>query len=162
MISAHILDGAIQVLQLVAPLPFVYVLIDYGIVRQVARTRDGRRKYDPFWWTGLGIVFFLMTLSTVMYVLRVYLTLWFGDADWIQIVRLAAFIIQFLSSYIMLMVYLLEKRSPWMMLAPKELVREQKQAWQEIETSRGKAAREAYLKTHPHEKKPRTGPIDKV
>ena len=151
-----------QVIGYAALLPFVYIFIDYGIIRSFAR-KNGRRKYDPFWLTGVGWMFFLLSFAITMSAIRAFLKLFLDpNTPAMQIILALTYVLGIGAAAMLVVVYLVEKNSGWMVLAPPQIRKEQRQVWSDLENSRGKAARDAYLRTHPHERKPKTGPVDHV
>lgn len=121
----------------VIPLPFVWLLIDYGLVRTFTKRKDGSRKYDPFWWTGSGWMFFLISLSISMSAIRNYLDLFLGtNYGGRDEIRGLSFIVSMTTAAMMLIVYLIEKRQAWTVMAPRRISEEQRNLVQDLETLR--------------------------
>jgi len=151
-----------KVIGYVVLLPFVYIFIDYGIIRQLVRDKQGRRKYDPFWYTGVGWMFFLISLTITCTAIRAFLRLIFDKTHpLLQVLNGLTYVVGIAAGILLVVVYLVEKNSGVFVMAPKQVVRDQRQYLKDLEDSRGRAAmerarREAGVKS----KRSPTGPID--
>jgi hypothetical protein len=143
-------------------LPFVYIFIDYGFVRTFVKRPDGQRKYDPFWLTGVGWMFFLISVTMTCTAIRAYLRLFFDDTHlWMQVIAGVTYVVGLASAVLLVLVYLLEKRSVGFVMAPKDVRRDQRQYLKDLEDSKNRAQMEAARHAAGIKlKRPRTGPVD--
>ena len=143
-------------------LPFVYIFIDYGIVRSFAKRPDGRRKYDPFWLPGVGWMFFLISLTITCTAVRAFLSLVFDTHHpVIQVLRAVTYVVGIAAAVLLVVVYLVEKTSGVFVMAPRDVRREQRQYLKDLEDSKNRAATDAARRAAGVKpKRPRTGPVD--
>jgi len=143
-------------------LPFVYIFIDYAIVRTFARDKQGRRKYDPFWLTGVGWMFFLISLTITCTAIRAFLRLIFDKGHPLIIVLNGlSYLVGLAAAVLLVVVYLVEKGSVGFMMASNSVRRDQRQYLKDLEDSRNRAQLEAARRAAGVKpKRPRTGPVD--
>lgn len=145
-------------------LPSIYIVYDYGFRRTFVRVKptgtyenvswyDRPRRYVPFWYTGLGLVFFLMAFSFMLVSIVVFMSLFLGATyPGREIVRIVGYGTGLISMIFMAITYALERETVYSVIAPKWLRNEQRdkeQLWEDTLDPRLQAKRQMARRTRP-------------